>query len=236
MRPIPLATCSKATRSVSEGRTCSAARPLLTLRVTIDACTANEQRASNGSPEPSDAGPKPPIIGSATINNCLPKHTAPRKHHRAPPRHPRAFTLMEVILSLAILTGAIAVLGELARIGLDNADYTHKLTTAQLLCETKMAEITSEITLPDPVSGVSFESEMTGETASMIDPDEPTWLYSIESDLIDENGLLQITVTVYQDLPEEKRPVTCSLVRWMVDSSLTGTEDDYFGDSSSGSI
>ena len=146
------------------------------------------------------------------------------------------FTLLEVILSLAILTGAIAVLGELARIGLENANYTHKLTKAQLLCEGKMAEITSGITLPDPVTGVSFESETSDGAPSMIDPDEPAWLYSIASDLIDENGLLQITVTVYQDLPEEKRPVTCALVRWMVDSSLTGAEDDYSDDSSSGSM
>ena len=148
----------------------------------------------------------------------------------------RGFTLLEVILSLAILTSAIAVLGELARIGLNNADYTHKLTKAQLLCEGKVAEITSGITLPDPVTGVSFESEMSDETSSMIDPDEAAWLYSIESDLIDENGLLQITVTVYQDLPAQKRPVTCSLVRWMVDSSLTGTEEDASDDSSSGSM
>ena len=151
-------------------------------------------------------------------------------------RHHPGFTLLEVILSLAILTGAIAVLGELARIGLENAGYTHQLTKAQLLCEGKMAEITSGITLPDPVSGVSFESETSDETASMIDPGEAAWLYSIASDLIDENGLLQITVTVYQDLPEKKRPVTCSLVRWIVDSSLTGTEDDDFDDSGSGSI
>ena len=139
--------------------------------------------------------------------------------------HHRGFTLLEVILSLAILTGAIAVLGELARIGLDNSDYTYKLTKAQLLCEGKMAEITSGIELPYPVTGVSFESEMNERAASMIDPDEPAWLYSIDSDLIDEDGLLQITVTVYQDLPEEKRPVNCSLVLWMIDSSLTGSEE-----------
>ena len=147
----------------------------------------------------------------------------------------RGFTLLEVILSLAILTGAIAVLNELARVGINNADYTQKLTVAQLLCETKMAEITSEITLPDPVVGASFEAESSGEGATMFDPDEPAWLYSIESDLIDEDGLLQITVTVYQDLPETKRPATFSLVRWMIDSSLTAT-DDSSSDSGSGSL
>ena len=151
-------------------------------------------------------------------------------------RREGGFTLLEVILSLAILTGAIAVLGELARVGIANADYTHELTKAQLLCEGKMAEITSGITFSDPVSGISFESEISDDTASMIDPDETPWLYSIASDLIDENGLLQVTVTVYQDLPEEKRPVTCSLVRWMIDPSLTETEEDYLDDSSSGSF
>ncbi len=170
------------------------------------------------------------IVGNmAKPRRCV-SRTRPKRSVSRTPRNRGGFTLLEVILSLAILTSAIAVLGELARIGIRNADYTHKLTMAQMLCETKMAEITSEITLPDPVVGASFEAESSGQSATMFDPDDPTWLYSIESDLIDTDGLLQITVTVYQDLPEEKRPVTCSLVRWMIDSSLTGSEDDLSGD------
>jgi len=46
----------------------------------------------------------------------------------------RGFSLLEVILSLAILGGAIAVLGEAARLALRNAEFTRDMARAQLLC------------------------------------------------------------------------------------------------------
>jgi len=51
-----------------------------------------------------------------------------------------AFSILEVILALAILTGAIAVLGELGRLGFGNANAAQDLTKAQMFCERKMAE------------------------------------------------------------------------------------------------
>ena len=121
----------------------------------------------------------------------------------------RAFSLLEVILALAILTGAIAVLGEIARLGLRNAQVARDKTLAQLLCESTLAEITAGITPPDPVQG-----------AGLVMPEDladgpPKWLYSIERADVDEDGLVAVRVTVAQNPQVTKRPVSFALVRWI---------------------
>jgi len=123
-----------------------------------------------------------------------------------------AFSLLEVILALAILTMAVAVLGELARLGMENARVARDKTQAELLCESKLAEIAAGITVPEPVQGVPFEG--------VTDPSEPAWLYSIALETIDQQGLIAVRVTVAQDLPPQKRPVAFSLVRWIQDPNV----------------
>ena len=125
---------------------------------------------------------------------------------------PRGFSLLEVILALAILTGAIAVLGELARLGLRNARIARDMTYAQLLCESKLAEILAGITPPEPIRNAPFEL--------LDDPAELGWLYSIDLAPLEEEGLLAVRVTVAQDLPPEQHPVKLSLVRWIVDPGV----------------
>ncbi len=132
-----------------------------------------------------------------------------------------AFSLLEVILALAILAGALAILSEVARTAMWNAGRTRDLAQAQLLCESKLAEILAGIEPAEPISGASLE---TGQS--------PDWLYSIEIAPLDVEGLIEVRVTVEQDLPPERRPVRCTLVRWMVDPS-TVTEVDLVAEASS---
>ncbi len=144
-----------------------------------------------------------------------------------PPRNRAAFSLLEVILAVAILTGAIAVLGELGRIGFRNADRAEKLTRAQLLAESKMAEITSGMTLAEPVQGAAFELEWV-EAGDQTAFDSPYsgWLYTIDAILTDEQGLMELWVTVYEDLPPQKQPVTFTLVQWWLDPSYQTSEEE----------
>ena len=131
------------------------------------------------------------------------------------------FSLLEVILALAILTGAIAVLGELGRMGLRNARFARDTTQAQLLCESKLSEIAAGITVPDPVSGARFEA--------VVGDGQIDWLYSIETADVDQEGLVAVRVTVAQDLPAEKQPVEFSLQRWAIDTtsaSYAGLESE----------
>jgi type II secretion system protein I len=129
------------------------------------------------------------------------------------------FSLLEVILALAILAGSIAVLGESSRLALKNAVVARDLAHAQLLCESKMAEVTLGITPAEAVSNTPFDATMTASLSA----NEPGWLYSIDTQTSDEQGLIVVRVTVTRNLPVEKHPVTFSLVRWLPDPNATSS-------------
>ncbi len=128
------------------------------------------------------------------------------------------------MLSLAILAGAVAVLGELTSLGLRNARIARDLTQAQLLCESKLSEVTAGVIPPEPTSEALFEV-VVGDGSIM-------WLYSIEVETIDDEGLLAVRVTVTQDLPPEKDPIAFSIDRWMLDPEA---ETSASGGTTSGS-
>ncbi len=104
------------------------------------------------------------------------------------------FSLLEVILALAILAGALAILSEVARNAMLYAGRSRDLAQAQLLCESKMAEILAGIEPAEPINGASLE---TGQV--------PDWLYSIDVASLDVDGLIEVRVTVEQDVPPERR-------------------------------
>jgi general secretion pathway protein I len=122
------------------------------------------------------------------------------------------FSLLEVVLALAILTGSIVVLGEAIRLGARSAEVARDSTQAQLLCEAKMDEISAGITPPDPVQQVPFDC--------VVGDGDVGWVYSITQELTEEQGLDLVCVTVTQDLPLEKQPVSFSLFRWIPDPSM----------------
>jgi len=62
---------------------------------------------------------------------------------------PRGFSLLEVILALAIFAGAVAVLGEVARWALRNAEIARDLSRAELFCEASWRRLPPA--LPRPI-------------------------------------------------------------------------------------
>ena len=129
----------------------------------------------------------------------------------------RGFSLLEVILALVILAGAIAALGECGRRAMQNAARARDMTMAQLLCEEEMSRIVAGIDEPQSVQDSSFDPD---------DLVQAGWVYSIDVETPSVNnatGLLAVTVTVHQDLPPQKQPLSFSLVRWMVDPLLSAT-------------
>ena len=138
------------------------------------------------------------------------------------------FSLLEVILALSILAGSIAVLGEASRLALKNAEVARDLAHAQLLCESKLTEIVTGITPAETVGNTPFDPT----TTASIDASGPSWLYSIETQETDEEGLVSVRVTVTRDLPASKHPVSFSLVRWIPDPNATTAADS--GDTASG--
>ena len=142
-----------------------------------------------------------------------------RTTHRC--RATQGFTLLEVILALAILAGAVAVVGEAVRFGRRNAEAARLLTTAQLLAASTMAEVSTGVVAAESVQGESFESA-------------PDWQYSIDVQaLTDIDGLIEVTVTVAL-ANGGRQPIEFSLTRWMVDPEIELDGPDAADDQADG--
>ena len=128
---------------------------------------------------------------------CRIPHSALRTPHSA-------FTLLEVMLALAILAGAVAAIGELVQVGLHNADVARQLTRAEMLCESISDQVAGGAIGASAVSAVQCD-------------DDPRFLYTIAVDQANQSGLLNVQVTVVMDMPPEKHPVPFKITRWMVD-------------------
>jgi len=125
------------------------------------------------------------------------------------------FSLLEVILALGLFAGALAALGELVRLGLRNAERARDTARAQLLCETKLAELCAGV--------IPAESVPRTQLDLAFEPGEPGWVYSVEVVPLDQEGLAAARVTVTKNLPENKRPVEVSLIRWIADPAYEQT-------------
>ena len=137
---------------------------------------------------------------------------------------PTGMTLLEVILSLVLLGVSVAVIGETARIAFQNARIARDLIQAELLAESILAKVRLGIIemIPDvdvPVgSGYTHQTDIIQDThaVSTGNAADVRWFYSLEVNPIDDYGyLVEIAVTVRQNVAETRRPVVCRLVRWL---------------------
>ena len=140
----------------------------------------------------------------------------------------RAFSLLEVVLSLVILGGSMAVLGEAVRHGMENARVARDLTDAQLYCESKMAELQAGLLTTDSTTDMPIDAMSESVLESDTDSTVTSWLYSVQSELVDDEGLVLVTISVYQDPTLFKKPVMFSMTRMYLDESLisTGTTEE----------
>src|SRR5262245_43846133 len=119
----------------------------------------------------------------------------------------KGLSLLEVLLALAILGMTLAIIGELVRLGGRNAEQSRDITMAQLHCESLMAQVVSGIIAPQPVVDVPID-----------DPNAPNeWRYTLETQQIDQSGMLGIVLTVSQNPDVYARPVSFAAARWMLD-------------------
>ena len=125
----------------------------------------------------------------------------------------KGLSLLEVLLALAILGGTLAIINELMRIGGRNAEQARDVTTAQIHCESLMAQVVCGLIAPTTAVNISID-----------DPNEPgEWQYSLTAEQIDQNGMLAVQLTVAQNPEMFVRPVSFGAIRWMLDPSTTGT-------------
>lgn len=136
--------------------------------------------------------------------------TGRRRMQRMRQPYRRALSLLEVMLALAILGGAVAVIGELTRSAARDAEEARALTTAQLLCEAKINELVARLLPAQAVFDVPIEGLETVDSPG-------AWSYSMIVEPVGQSGLLSVSVTVAQAAESVPRPVQFTLTRWMVD-------------------
>ena len=173
-------------------------------------------------------------------------------------RSRRGFSLLEVILSTAILMGSAIVLGRLAWMGRTQSNRAFNTTQTQQLCEQTLNEImlglrSAELVLREPLLSVGtsvtdsqdtldsaafqneFESpEATELAATGLDQNgEPVWLHSVRLEPHNAfDGISVLTVDVMQSPESVSTPATASLTRWVrhrTSSSRDEKSEDRFG-------
>jgi hypothetical protein len=117
-------------------------------------------------------------------------------------------TLYEVLLSLAILLGAIAVLGQLIATGSRAAMRARLQSQATLLCQSKLAEIVAGAEPLASVADVPFDA-----TA-------PDWVWSLAVLPGPHEDLLQLEVTVLHTTADPSAEATATLSRYIRNPAL----------------
>lgn len=134
-----------------------------------------------------------------SMQNLLSRSSIPRFES------PRAgLSLLEVVLAIAILGGAMVVLGQLINIGHSAAVSARDNTEAQILCDAKISEVAAGILDTSGASG----GDIT---------EAPGWQYTLSVEKAQIEGLLKVDCTVTQDPATHSLPVTFRLVRWIPD-------------------
>ena len=121
-----------------------------------------------------------------------------------------AFSLLEVVLAIAIFAGAMVVLGQLVSLGMRSSASTQEMTNAQLMAESIMAETLAGAIEMAAVSNVPIELA-------------PDWNYTIAMLPTEEEYLLSLEVTVSRETA--RGPVGFTLTRWVRDPSLAAADD-----------
>jgi general secretion pathway protein I len=123
------------------------------------------------------------------------------------PRGRRAFTLLEVVLALALFFGALAALSQLTWNASRAAVQSRLRTQAVILCETKLNEILAGIEPLSDQKDVPYE-------------DDPNWTWSLFIGDAGLPGLLQLEVTVAHTGGNSLGNVSQTLRRWTRDPQV----------------
>ena len=132
---------------------------------------------------------------------------SPIKFHKYLPVTTTGFSLLEVIIAMAILAGGIAILGQVIRIGTQSASDSRNLTTAQVLCESTMSELIARVLPLESVQRTPFETNSD-------------WLYSVIIRSTEEEYLFFVQVIVEENIDTEQRPLSFTIQRWVLDPDL----------------
>ena len=135
------------------------------------------------------------------------------RHH---PNSRTAFSLLEMILALAILGSSLAILAQIASTGVDAAREARALTTARMICQNKLSELLLNIEAGQTPTVIIEAPAESFDSAST-----ETFLYSVEITPGQMDGLLSLRVTVQARGGDGTEKLAIyALDRWVIDPAL----------------
>lgn len=148
-------------------------------------------------------------------------------------------TIAEVLISLVLFAGCMAIVGETTRTAMRDAKESKDITQAELLAESLLAKVRLGIIEMEPATDVPVTENRSMTNDTIADTNvistgalgDHLWLYTLEINDKDDYGLVEIAVTVRQNLDEYQRPVACRLVRWQALEPEEEEEDEQTSES-----
>lgn len=126
------------------------------------------------------------------------------------PRTPRSgLSLLEVLLSLAILVIAIGALSQLVDIGTNHGNEARAYIRGNRLVQAKMAEVEAGV-IP-----------VTSPTDGQFEGDDSAWSFTVTSEPAGPPNLYNVTVRVNTEL--SGKPIQVVLTQMIFDPSLMGS-------------
>lgn len=122
-------------------------------------------------------------------------------------------SLLEVILSIAILGGALTVIGHLYFLGYRSALQVRIRSEANVLVDSTVAELVAGVLPLESTSDVQIESS-------------PGWTYSVSLEPSLQSGLFMATVSVKKSNVESNIGTSVSVVRFIPDPDYEPEEDE----------
>jgi len=147
------------------------------------------------------------------------KSLFPLFHPRQQRRSGRGFSLLEVVLSFAIMAVSFAMLSQLVDTGYRNAREAESLTDAQMIAQNLMEEFSLGMLAQTPVANVP----VTMDNGLLTTPgtEVPQWEYSIDWEPAPVEGLVMVLVRVNRaNVTQAAYYDSFELARWAPDPML----------------
>ncbi len=141
------------------------------------------------------------------------KHLGRDHQHRTQRRS--GFSLLEIMLALAILGGSLAIIAQIADSGVDAAREARDLSLARILCQAKLSEVLLNATLgqtPQPIFEAPAEPFDSSSTTN--------FSYTVEVQPASMDGLLMLRVSAVAADGSGRPIATYALDRWMIDPAM----------------
>ena len=138
--------------------------------------------------------------------------------------HPRAISLLEVILALSILAFSAAYLAQSMNLATEAALDSQDKIRAELVAESVLSQVVAGVIPSDPVTWTSFQSA-TGVSE---------WLYSIQNVPAEFDGMVGFQIAVkHSRQVADTAAYELFVNRWIIDPALmldTPPEEDTTGE------